>query len=85
MKGNTIYLEQYHRDYGYIENILVSEIYGKIADTIWTCPTYHGRPYQRKIWPVVIIIAHRQYLRGLDNCNANEDRGPIGLWNQMKI
>jgi len=42
-----------------MENILVSEIYGKITDTIWTSPQYHGGAYEYKIWPVGIIIAHR--------------------------
>ncbi|MDA9761909.1 hypothetical protein N9C84_02445, partial [Desulfobacterales bacterium] len=36
-----------------------------IADTIWSSPTYHLGAYECKIRPVVIIIAHRQYLRGL--------------------
>ena len=30
-----------------------------IADTIWSCPVYHGGAYEYKIWSVVIIFAHR--------------------------
>jgi hypothetical protein len=42
-----------------MENILVFEIYGRITDTIWIFPQYHGGAYECKIWSVVIIIAHR--------------------------
>jgi len=31
----------------------------KITDTIWLYPAYHVRTYHGKVWPVVIIIAHR--------------------------
>ncbi len=34
-----------------------------IADTIWSSPRYHGRAYEYKIWPVVIIFAHQYYFR----------------------
>jgi len=42
------------------------------ADTIWSSPRYHGRPYQCKKWPVVIIIAHRWFLGPLITATSLE-------------
>ena len=56
----------------YMENIVRFLIYGIIADTIWLSPRYHARPYQCKIWPTVIIFAHRWFFGPLISTGSLE-------------
>ena len=39
-----------------MEKSSVIKFDANLNDTIWLCPTYHGRPYQRKKQPTVIIL-----------------------------
>jgi len=55
-------LRKKHR---YIENTKKIGFIAFIADTLWLSPPYHENAYHGKIWPVLIIIEHRQFFRGL--------------------
>jgi hypothetical protein len=51
--------------YGYMEKGPVITLNEVFADTIWLYSRYHGRAYERKIWPVVTIFAHQWFFRTL--------------------